>query len=123
MEKLTLSPVLNFGGQPLQGTPPGVIERAVLPETSSAIRIRGAVEPRERPCPRPLTVASAMLDLLQQHGIDKVFGIPGGPISPFYDACLDTSIQLITSQHETMAVYEAIGYAQATGRPGVVLVT
>src|SRR5262245_44425186 len=123
MEKLTLSSVLNFGGQPLQGTLPGVIERAVLPEGSAPIRIRGAVEPRERAQTRPLTVASALLDLLQQHGIDRVFGIPGGPISPLYDACLDTSIELVTSQHETMAVYEAIGYAQATGRPGVVLVT
>jgi len=71
----------------------------------------------------PVTAARAMVDALVAQGIDRVFAIPGGPISPIVDALLDTGVQLVACQHETLAVYIATGYARATGRPGVVLVT
>ncbi|NUO49031.1 MAG: thiamine pyrophosphate-binding protein [Polyangiaceae bacterium] len=63
------------------------------------------------------------MSTLEAHGIDRVFGIPGGPISPFVDATLDSAVELVACQHETMATYAASGYARATGRVGVVCVT
>jgi acetolactate synthase I/II/III large subunit len=69
------------------------------------------------------SVARLMIRMLEERGIDRIFGIPGGPISPLFDACLDTNIEIVPCQHETMAVYAARGYARATGRPAVVMVT
>jgi acetolactate synthase-1/2/3 large subunit len=68
-------------------------------------------------------VADQLISVLRRHGIDKVFGIPGGTISPLFDALIDSEIEVVSCQHETMAVYAASGYARATGRPGVVAVT
>jgi acetolactate synthase I/II/III large subunit len=69
------------------------------------------------------SVASSLILMLQECGISRVFGIPGGTISPVFDALLDTKIKFVSCQHETMAVYSARGYARATNRPGTVLVT
>jgi acetolactate synthase-1/2/3 large subunit len=74
-----------------------------------------------RPAARP--VARQIVECLEQQGIDRVFGIPGGTISPIFDALTDSSIEVVVCQHETMAVYLASGYARATGQPGTVLVT
>ncbi|MCA9601546.1 MAG: thiamine pyrophosphate-binding protein, partial [Myxococcales bacterium] len=60
---------------------------------------------------------------LAQLGVTRVFGIPGGPISPVTDALFGSGIEHVTCQHESMAVYAATGYARATGVPSVVLVT
>ena len=68
-------------------------------------------------------VADQILDRLQSHGVDRIFGIPGGTISPLFDALLDHDIELVMAQHEAMAMYMAAGYATATGKPGVVAVT
>ena len=68
-------------------------------------------------------VADRLVEVLERRGIDRVFGIPGGTISPVYDALVDSSIEVVVGTHETMAVYAAYGYARATGKPGVVLVT
>ncbi|MCA9666799.1 MAG: thiamine pyrophosphate-binding protein [Myxococcales bacterium] len=75
--------------------------------------------------PRPdvRRAASAIVEALEDAGIDRVFGIPGGAISPLNDALLDSALEHVTCQHETMAVHMAAGYARATGRPGVVMVT
>ncbi|MBL9039580.1 MAG: thiamine pyrophosphate-binding protein [Archangium sp.] len=70
-----------------------------------------------------LSVARAIAETLQARGVDKVFCIPGGPISPLVDALLETHIAHVQCQEETMAVYMASGYAKATGRPAVVIVT
>jgi len=74
---------------------------------------------------RGTTVAHTILRTLRRLGADRLFGIPGGTISPLYDAALDveSGIEILTFQHESMAVHAAAGYALATGRPGVVLVT
>ena len=45
------------------------------------------------------------------------------PLGPVHDALLDSALEHVTCQHETMAVHMAAGYARATGRPGVVMVT
>jgi acetolactate synthase-1/2/3 large subunit len=53
-----------------------------------------------------------------------VFGVPGGPISPVHDALLDRpAIRVVTTRHESGALFAAAGYAQATGKIGVALVT
>jgi acetolactate synthase-1/2/3 large subunit len=68
------------------------------------------------------TAAKHLVDDLLTKGIDTYFGIPGGPISPLFDAVLRTKkAQLIESKHETAAVFEAIGYYKSTGKVPVVL--
>lgn len=70
------------------------------------------------------TAAAAVVGTLLEAGVDRIFGIPGGTISPVIDACLDHDApEFVSCQHETMAVYAAMGYARATGQPGVVAVT
>jgi len=68
-------------------------------------------------------VADQIIDVLEEYGVVRAFGIPGGTISPLFDALIDSGIDVVTCQHETMAVYLAAGHARATGTPGVVLVT
>ena len=68
-------------------------------------------------------VANRIVRALAEAGIDRTFGIPGGTISPVVDALLDSGIEHVTCQHESMAVYMAAGYARATGKPAVVVVT
>jgi acetolactate synthase-1/2/3 large subunit len=60
---------------------------------------------------------------LEQQGVDTVFGLPGGAILPVYDPLLDSSIRHILVRHEQGAGHMAEGYAMATGRPGVAIVT
>jgi acetolactate synthase-1/2/3 large subunit len=70
------------------------------------------------------SVALQLVDVLRDFGVDAVFGVPGGAISGLYDALLDRpDVRIITTTHETNAAFMAIGYALATGRPGVVLTT
>lgn len=73
--------------------------------------------------PSPVRAADHLVRCLLRHGVDRVFGIPGGTISPVFDALVAAEIELVSCQHETMAVYAAAGYARATGRPAVVAVT
>lgn len=79
--------------------------------------------PRAVPARRETRVADLIAEVLARHRIDRVFGIPGGTISPIFDALYGAGIELVTCQHETMAVYAAAGYARVTGCPGVVAVT
>ena len=52
-----------------------------------------------------------------------MFGLPGGCILPVYDPIIDSSIRHILVRHEQGAGHMAEGYAHATGRPGVAIVT
>lgn len=79
--------------------------------------------PRRVPSQRETRVADQIAEVLLRHRIDRVFGIPGGTISPVFDALYGAGIEMVTCQHETMAVYAAAGYARATGSPGVIAVT
>jgi len=67
--------------------------------------------------------ANALLRALEREGVDVVFGMPGGAILPVYDPLLDSSIRHILVRHEQGAGHMAEGYAHATGRPGVCMVT
>ena len=71
-----------------------------------------------------LTGAEIFVRCLAEQGIDYVFGYPGGAVLPIYDA-LDQQdkVKHVLVRHEQAATHAADGYARATGRPGVVLVT
>lgn len=70
-----------------------------------------------------LTGAEALIKSLEQQGVDTVFGLPGGAILPVYDPLIDSTIRHILVRHEQGAGHMAEGYALATGRPGVAIVT
>src|SRR5665213_3630919 len=70
-----------------------------------------------------LTGAHALIKSLEMQGVDVMFGLPGGAILPVYDPIIDSSIRHILVRHEQGAGHAAEGYAQATGRPGVAIVT
>lgn len=71
-----------------------------------------------------LTGAQILIECLKEQGVDLIFGYPGGAVLPIYDALFSTKeITHILTAHEQGATHAADGYARATGRPGVVLVT
>ena len=65
----------------------------------------------------------ALIRALELEGVDVLFGLPGGAILPVYDPIIDSSIRHILVRHEQGAGHMAEGYAHATGRPGVAMVT
>ena len=65
----------------------------------------------------------ALVKALEGAGVEVMFGLPGGAILPVYDPIIDSSIRHILVRHEQGAGHMAEGYAHATGRPGVVMVT
>ncbi len=65
----------------------------------------------------------ALVKALESAGVEVMFGLPGGAILPVYDPIIDSSIRHILVRHEQGAGHMAEGYAHATGRPGVVMVT
>ncbi|MGH2740634.1 MAG: thiamine pyrophosphate-binding protein, partial [Actinomycetota bacterium] len=70
-----------------------------------------------------LTGAQSLLRSLESEGVEVVFGLPGGAILPAYDPLIDSSIRHILMRHEQGAGHAAEGYAHATGKPGVCMVT
>lgn len=69
--------------------------------------------------------SEALLKSLLEEGAETVFGYPGGAIMPVYDALFDYRKQIkhILVRHEQGAVHAAQGYARASGKVGVALVT
>ncbi|MCG6939537.1 MAG: biosynthetic-type acetolactate synthase large subunit [Gammaproteobacteria bacterium] len=71
-----------------------------------------------------LTGAEIIIECLKAEGVDYVFGYPGGAVLHIYDAFYkQDDVQHILVRHEQGATHAADGYARATGKPGVVLVT
>ncbi len=71
-----------------------------------------------------LTGAEIIIECLKAEDIDYVFGYPGGAVLHIYDAFYkQDDVQHILVRHEQGATHAADGYARATGKPGVVLVT
>ena len=70
-----------------------------------------------------LTGAQALIKSLEHEAVEVMFGLPGGAILPVYDPLIDSSIRHILVRHEQGAGHMAEGYAHATGRPGVAMVT
>ena len=65
----------------------------------------------------------ALMKALENEGVDILFGLPGGAILPVYDPLIDSSIRHVLVRHEQGAGHMAEGFAHATGRPGVAMVT
>ncbi len=62
--------------------------------------------------------------VLEDEGVEFIFGYPGGTVLHIYDALFkDCKVPHILVRHEQAATHAADGYARATGKPGVVLVT
>ena len=71
-----------------------------------------------------LTGADIIIQSLRAEGVEFVFGYPGGAVLHIYDAFYkQEDVQHILVRHEQGATHAADGYARATGKPGVVLVT
>lgn len=72
-----------------------------------------------------LTGAEIFVECLKAEGVDTIFGYPGGAVLHIYDALYKEAehVNHILVRHEQAAVHAAEGYAKATNRPGVVLVT
>ncbi|AEJ62048.1 acetolactate synthase, large subunit, biosynthetic type [Spirochaeta thermophila DSM 6578] len=67
--------------------------------------------------------AEVVIDLIHRQGVEYIFGIPGGAAIPLYDALVDSGIKFILTRHEQGATHMADGYARASGKAAVVLVT
>ena len=73
---------------------------------------------------KTLTGAQAVIASLEAEGVDTLFGYPGGQAIKIYDALYDSKkIHHVLARHEQGATHMADGYARATGKVGVVLVT
>ena len=70
-----------------------------------------------------ITGAKIFIESLLKEGVDTIFGFPGGAVLPIYDALYDAPIRHILVRHEQGATHAADGYARATGKPGVCVVT
>ena len=69
------------------------------------------------------TGAQAIADTLRTMGVDLVFGLPGVHNLALWPACEAAGIRIVGSRHEQGCAYAADGYARATGKVGVALVT
>lgn len=73
---------------------------------------------------RLMSGAEIFVRSLVEEGVEVIFGYPGGVVIGIYDVLLDvTDIKHVLTRHEQGAVHAAEGYARASGRPGVTLVT
>lgn len=71
-----------------------------------------------------MTGAQMVVQALQDQGVDHLFGYPGGAVLPIYDALfLQDKVRHFLVRHEQGGVHAAEGYARASGKVGVVLVT
>jgi acetolactate synthase-1/2/3 large subunit len=68
--------------------------------------------------------ADMVIQALRDHGVDTLFGYPGGAVLPIYDALFGASdLRHVLVRHEQGAGHAAEGYARSTGKVGVALVT
>ncbi len=71
-----------------------------------------------------LSGAQILVQYLKDEGVDFIFGYPGGAVLHIYDALFaQEDVKHVLVRHEQGATHAADGYARATGKPGVVLVT
>ena len=68
--------------------------------------------------------ARIVLECIKRAGVDVVFGLPGGAVLPIYDVLYDfQGLRHVLVRQEAAAGHAAEGYARATGKVGVCLVT
>jgi acetolactate synthase I/II/III large subunit len=91
---------------------------AAVPEKQT--RENGTARREERPV---LTGSEIVCRALEDEGVDTVFGYPGGAVIPLYDALPRAGFHHVLVRFEQWAALAEEGYARATGKPGVCLVT
>src|SRR5581483_3976957 len=113
-------PVLRRQARRLRGA---AVARGDLPAVAAG-RARRSPRAARRPSPaRVLTgmhVAARLMRMLKEAGVDYLFGNPGTTELPFLDALDGSGIDYVVALQEATAVAAADGYAQASGRLGVV---
>ena len=67
--------------------------------------------------------ARIIIRTLQEEGVEVIFGYPGGAVIDIYDELVKADVRHIRVRHEQGAVHAADGYARASGKVGVCLVT
>lgn len=67
--------------------------------------------------------AEIVMKMLERHGVEVVFGHPGGAIMPVYDALYDSSVKHVLVRHEQAGAHMADAYYRASGRVGVCFAT
>nr|WP_188906932.1 acetolactate synthase 3 large subunit [Aureimonas endophytica] len=73
---------------------------------------------------RRMTGAQMVVQAMKDHGVEHLFGYPGGAVLPIYDVLFQQDeVKHILVRHEQGAGHAAEGYARSTGKPGVMLVT
>ncbi|HWQ72094.1 MAG TPA: biosynthetic-type acetolactate synthase large subunit [Desulfitobacteriaceae bacterium] len=70
-----------------------------------------------------MTGAEAIIESLKKEDVEVVFGYPGGAVLTLYDALYKAKFNHVLTKHEQGAVHAADGYARATGKAGVCIVT
>jgi acetolactate synthase-1/2/3 large subunit len=93
-----------------------------LPKAGNQIQSNSDLSPVVTP--RRASGGFALLDSLKRHGVEYIFGYPGGAILPIYDdlykvEATGNGIKHILVRHEQGAAHAADGYARATGKVGV----
>jgi len=69
------------------------------------------------------TGSQIIVESLKKEGVDIIFNYPGGAVLPLFDELQSASFKQVLVRHEQAAVHAADGYARATGKVGVVIVT
>jgi acetolactate synthase I/II/III large subunit len=69
------------------------------------------------------TGAQVFHRMLQDEGVEVMFGYPGGAVLPIFDELYESPIQFVLTRHEQGACHMADGYARSTGKVGVVIAT
>ncbi|NLG09467.1 MAG: biosynthetic-type acetolactate synthase large subunit [Deinococcales bacterium] len=70
-----------------------------------------------------MTGSEVVMRLLERHGVEVVFGHPGGAIMPIYDALYDSPIRHVLVRHEQAGAHMADAYYRASGKVGVCFAT
>jgi acetolactate synthase-1/2/3 large subunit len=93
------------------------------PPATSAVGEGNAVDDETGRLPRRVSGAYALMDSLRRHGVEHIFGYPGGAILPIYDELHKAEdrgwLRHILVRHEQGGAHAADAYARATGRVGV----
>ena len=99
--------------------------RSLFSETQALLKQEVSLSPLA--VTKRATGAFALIDSLKRHGVEHIFGYPGGAILPIYDELYRAEaaggIQHILVRHEQGAAHAADGYARATGKVGVCFAT
>ncbi|MCL4458057.1 MAG: thiamine pyrophosphate-binding protein [Nitrospirae bacterium] len=66
-----------------------------------------------------MTAAELIIKCLEDHGVEYIFGIPGGALEPLNNALYKSKIKVIVTKHEEGAAFMADGYARLSGKIGV----